>query len=155
VRSYCPSSRLPWYRSPEPSPKPGRRDRPLELDWPETLLLVPELDDMLLSPYVFLSDWMEYRADDSRSSHSSLRRLIGWSLKIGKADGLPLYYRMACSSCSLPMVGQDGDGMKRFKGSSRDDYARRRRIFAFFEVQMAFVVVGLYLGRPSCRLRLE
>jgi hypothetical protein len=84
----CPSSRLPWYRSPDPSPpKPGRRDRPLEPDWPETLLLVPELDDMLLSPYLFLSDWMEYRADDSRSSHSSLRRLIGWSLKIGKADG--------------------------------------------------------------------
>jgi hypothetical protein len=44
------------------------------------------------------------------------------------------------------MVGQHGDGMKRFKGSSRDDYARRRRIFAFSEVQMAFVVVGLYLG---------
>jgi hypothetical protein len=87
-RYSCPSSRLPWYRSPDPSPpKPGRRDRPLEPDWPETLLLVPELDDMLLSPYLFLSDWMEYRADDSRSSHSSLRRLIGWSLKIGKADG--------------------------------------------------------------------
>jgi hypothetical protein len=60
MRSYCPSSRLPWYRSPEPSPKPGRRDRPLEPDWPETLLLVPELDDMLLSPFEFLSDWMEF-----------------------------------------------------------------------------------------------